>query len=517
MAKVIRFVRLAVENFAGVQSKEVNYGEITRFTGKNGEGKSTLCTAPVWTLYGTDLLGGKFDPAPTTYEYDDISSALTLEVDGTEYVLKRSVVNGTNKFHIDESSKTATEFNSFVSGLFDKDTFLSLYNPAYFFNLHWTKQRDFVMKDVIAPSNKEVFEEMSRVTPEQKAKDISFNPQAARLSEEFKKKSVAGMESDYKEAKGKHDKAHQQAQGVAKDRAKQLKENGTPPEIDRAALEAELGGLQDKIDTFDQDVRKVTDRSREREKLQYRISTLSDRIADGKSEHAELSSKEVKSTCSTCGQDLQDDAKEQAEQTHKDQLKTIAVSVNGLIADKKKLIAELEELPLLPDTEHSVSDLTARVNEITNTLRLVDSHAKATADLATAKQNEVDELKAKNDAIFVLDAIKAFKAQEAQLQVSKVEALFKTLSVRLEEYNKTSDEPKAFFMIQMNGKDYTSLSTGERITAGLELTEFLHNQSGLVTPTFIDSYGEFTDKPLVYGQLITARAVGGKELTVDAT
>ncbi|MDU5949080.1 MAG: ATPase, partial [Paenibacillus macerans] len=114
-----------------------------------------------------------------------------------------------------------------------------------------------------------------------------------------------------------------------------------------------------------------------------------------------------------------------------------------------------------------------------------------------------------------LDAIKAYRAKEAELQAEKVQALFTTLQIRLFKFVKTTGEYESDFSIQMSGKDYATLSTGEKIAAGLELTEVLHKQSGLIVPTFIDGIGEYTGEVAVYGQLITGRAVKGQKLKIE--
>jgi hypothetical protein len=70
-------------------------------------------------------------------------------------------------------------------------------------------------------------------------------------------------------------------------------------------------------------------------------------------------------------------------------------------------------------------------------------------------------------------------------------------------------------MIQMDGKDVSAISQGEKITAGLELCEVLHLQSKMVVPCFVDGVGEYTGDYNVYGQLIIAQAVRGQKLQIN--
>ncbi len=89
------------------------------------------------------------------------------------------------------------------------------------------------------------------------------------------------------------------------------------------------------------------------------------------------------------------------------------------------------------------------------------------------------------------------------------------MKVRLFNYVESTGEYKPFFMIQMDGKDYTSLSQGEKITAGLELHEVLHKQSNLISPCLIDGAAEYTGKIKVYGQAIICKAVEGEKLKIN--
>ncbi|MDD9266003.1 ATPase [Paenibacillus sp. GCM10023248] len=511
----IKFISLHLISYTGHDEITVNYGDITKLTGKNGEGKSSIGGAPSWIMWGCDLTGGKFDPSPTDRPYERVYASLTLSVNGAEQTLTREIIGGTNKFYVNQVPMKAKEFESHVAGLFTKEQFLALYSPGFFFNQHWSKQREQVMQHVSAPTNKEVFQAMTRTSPDQKVKDIILNPHAARLEEELKKHTIADLEKKYTDLKGKNDKLHIQSQGSVKTLSDQLKALGPAAEIDREALQTEGEELDRKIQSYEADKSKVTQWENQRSRLQMQIDSLSQRIIDGKAEHARTKGTEINTTCNSCGQELTEEAKATSLDNKKTVVNGIAKRVNDMIEQKKELVAQLEAFPLMEGPNYSVADLISRIGEINSILQADITRAKAASELDKAKQNEVEYLKAKNDSIFVLDAIKAFKATEAQLQVSKVQELFTTLSVRLFDYVASTGEYKPAFVIQMDGKDYPTLSAGEKIGAGLELSDVLYKQSELIVPTFVDGIESYTGKVLVYGQLITGRAVPDQELKIE--
>lgn len=515
--KQVRFKQLELENYTTHRELTVDYGDITKLSGMNGQGKTSIGTAPVWIKYGTDLLGKTYNPSPTNYDYDRVFGALVLTVDGVDLKLARELIKGKSgtNYYINDVPVKESEFSELVNSLFDKDTFLSLYYPLYYFALHKDKQRELLLKNLVPPANAEVFAEMSRKSPDQKQKEIELNPQAARLAEALKKHSLEQLVSLHTDLKNKNDKLHVQSQGSVKTLTAQLQTMGEDKIIDREAITAELETLKAKIDTFDADRQKVVERNNEIRSLQLKIDGLTRQIESGKKDYDAAAAQQIDQECRTCGQPLTDEAKKKAEEARKDNVKHHAEKVNPLIRERKALRETLAELSPLPEPDYSISDLVARTNELNALLRAEENRSKAEKELAEAKANEVSYLQAKNDSIFVLDAIKAFKAKEAEIQAQKVQSLFTTLSVRLFKYVKTRNEYESDFMIQMDGKDYVALSAGEKIAAGLELTDVLFKQSGLIVPCFIDGIESYTGKVAVYGQLITARAVLDQTLKIE--
>ncbi|MDT2237665.1 hypothetical protein P7H19_17225 [Paenibacillus larvae] len=98
-------------------------------------------------------------------------------VDEKDVLLSRGIEKGKATYYINDVPSKAKEYEELVKSLFDKDLFLSLYNPSYYFISQWNEQRELLLRYVSA-RDKEVFAQL----PKQ---------QAEKLGELVKKHSLA--------------------------------------------------------------------------------------------------------------------------------------------------------------------------------------------------------------------------------------------------------------------------------------------------------------------------------------
>lgn len=520
MAKQIRFIRLVLQNFAGVKQLDEQYGDITRLSGKNGEGKTTFGEAPAYIFFGTDIYGSKFNPSPTTYEFDRVYAALTFAVDGDEQTYAREITEkGTNAFYINDVPIKAKEYDSAVAELFDKDVFLSLYNPGYFFTLHWTKQRELLLKNTLPPAKSVVLQEMSRTSPEQKAKDIPLNPDAAKLDELTQKHSLDDLQKIHGGTGGQKSKLEKQY--IAdQSRTKTLREQfdrlpAAPEDID--AVKAESAALLEQIQKVAPQIDKAKQEADKRSGVQSQLIAVRQQVDVAKDRYMKVYNEPIEDICPSCKRPLDEEsikAVTDTKEAHKEELRTEHAA---LVAKRKELEEQLAGMELVDvsDLWNEMRELERKRDGLEDIIHAEKERAGLKTDVEAAKKAEDATLTALKDSIFILDAIKAYRAKEAELQAEKVQALFTTLQIRLFKFVKTSGEYEPDFSIQMHGKDYATLSVGEKITAGLELSEVLFKQSDLVLPTFVDGVGEYTGDFNIYGQLITAQAEKGKKFTIE--
>ncbi|GIP25511.1 hypothetical protein J23TS9_06410 [Paenibacillus sp. J23TS9] len=522
MAKHFRFIRLGLRNFAGLEGDTaVEYGDITKLSGKNGEGKSSIGTGPVWAFCGTDINGSKYNPSPTTYEFDRVYSALTLEVDGEQIEFAREIdEKGKNATYINSVPTKAKEYEEVVAALFDKEDFLAMYNPGYFFTQHWSKQREQVLKYSIPPAKSEVLKEMSRTSPDQKAKEIKLNPAAAKLDELMKKHSLDDLQKIHGGTggqKSKLEKQHIAAQSRTRTLQEQLDRLPDSSGKDLESLRSSEAELREQIKIADALPAKAHEIEMKHREVATKLHLQREKINQSKERFLVLHGEQIEGHCPTCKQAL-DKKSVAAAQENKDTRVAKAREAHQELIDKR-IELEDELASIIPidvgDLPKQVRELENQLNVVLDDIRNQIACERIEADVTAAKKAESDTLTNLKESIFILDAIKAYRAKEAELQAEKVQSLFTRLKIRLFKYVKTSGEYEPDFSIQMDGKDYVSLSVGEKITAGLELTEVLHKQSGLIVPTFIDGIGEYTGKIAVYDQLITARAVHDQELKIE--
>lgn len=499
--KQIKFNQLTLTNFKSHRDLTVNFGEVTKVTGDNAQGKSSILEAITFLFYGTDTFGSKTDPTPINYEHDETMVTLLFEVDGKQVKLGRILRKGKASYIINDVPSKATEFNQLVDSLFDKELFLSLFNPNYFFTMHWSKQREMLMQYVPAPINKEVFTELPK-------------PQADKLSELVKKHSLNDLEKIHRENNTKQDKVYIAAQSRTKTLKEQLEGLQASSESEEE-LNQKLAKLQQQLADIDEQSATLAESNKAYEQKQTEIRNNRNRIEMSKDRYLKVRGDEIAEDCPTCRRPLDEKSVATVKENREQELANMREDHNKLLAERDRLAEELLQLTYIERSElhEQATKLHHEVHAIQAQLRSFEQRNKLAEQITEAEQHEQATLTSRNDSIFILDAIKAYQAKEAELQGEKVQGLFETLSIKLFETLKNG-EIKPTFEIEMDGKPYSKLSLSESIRAGLELREVLSEQAEIILPTFVDNAESITKLKEPSGQLIMCRVVGGRELEI---
>lgn len=497
----IKFNQLTLQNFKSHKDLVVKFGDMTKILADNAKGKSSIGEAITFLLYGTDLVGSKLDPSPVTYQAENTLVTLLLSVEDGELLLGREIVKGRNKFYVNEVPSKATEFNEVVEKLFDKDLFLSLLNPSYFFTLHWEKQRQMILKYTTAPANKEVLKELPK-------------PQSDKLAALVKKHSLEDLDKIHRSNKTKLDKQYIAAQSRTKTLREQLEQNA--PTVPLDSLNVELKQLVKERNAIEA----VTDKAQETNgrinrlhtKIQF-LTTERDRI---KETFNQLKNEQIQDTCRVCHQALQDEAINAVEAEKEQRIQQVKLKFQEVVDERKALEEELKTLEYVDVSEQmeKARSLQEKISPIEYEISKHKQYKFLEEQVIAAEANEKETLESLNESIFILDAIKDFKAKEAELQVKKVQDLFENLSIKLFEEVKTTGDNKPTFIVQMDGKDYMKLSFSEQTRAGLEIRDVLSEQSDLIAPCFVDNAETITKFKEPNGQLIISRVAAGLELEV---
>ncbi|MGK4041370.1 ATPase [Heyndrickxia oleronia] len=497
----ITFITLTLQNFKSHRDLTVNFGEQTKITGDNAQGKSSIQEAITWLLYGVDSLGSKLDPTPITYESEGTKVSLLFFIDEKQVLLGRELHKGKTHYYINEVPSKAGSFKEILDQLFDKNLFLSLFNQNYFFTLHWEDQREMLLKYVTAPANKEVLKHM-------------LDEQKKCLEPLLKKHSLNGLEDLHKDNKKKKDKQYIAAQSKTKTLKEQMEHY--QPTIPFDSIVAELNPL--KRDR--EEIEKVTDSAGE---INGRINVLNAKINNLNKERDQmkkdwdlLKNEKIEDHCGVCKQPLQEESLQSVRDEHEQRKDNFKKIFHQIVEDRKKLEEELKTLEYIDVTEQieKVREIQSKIDPLEKELSKHKDYKLFQEQVQQAEKEEKELLSSLNESIFILDTIKAFRAKEAELQAEKVQALFDTLSIRLFEKQKNG-ELKNTFEIEMDGKPYRKLSLSESIRAGLELREVLSKQSEVITPVFIDNAESITSFKQPSGQLIISRVEAEKELTIE--
>jgi DNA repair exonuclease SbcCD ATPase subunit len=508
MSKLVRFIELVLENFTNHKKPEpIKFGRITRLSGRNGQGKTSIGTAPVWVFWGTDLFGRKWSPKPVNYEADVTRASLLLEVDGKLIKFERGIDGGDNVFLINDVPTKAKEYEAAVASLFDRDEFLSLYNPQYFFGLHWTKQREMILRYTTPPAKQEVLKHL----PE---------PQAEKLNELLKKHSLDDLQKIHGGTggqKSKLEKAHIAAQSRTRTLQEQLTLMDSAPDVDIEEAKADIAKIDAAIAEIEQSMSGADENNRKIVALQSRIKSLLEQRDRMKQQFQALQSEPIADMCRVCKQPLKGDAVEAARADKERRIAEFKAEYDAIVVQRKELEAELAGLEYIDVSEklEEIRRWQEAKQALVDAIRAKEQRKQLEQQVEQARADEAATLASLKESIFILDTIKAYRAKEAELQAEKVQSLFTTLSIRLFKYVKTTDEWEPDFSIQMDGKDYAVLSAGEKIAAGLELAEVFYNQSNLIAPVFLDNKESYTGPIRTFDQTIISVVVPDQELKIE--
>jgi DNA repair exonuclease SbcCD ATPase subunit len=493
----IQFEFLSLKNFKSHSLLHLTFKEITRISGDNGQGKSSLAEAITWCLYGVDPLGSKMDPTPLNYDFDETLVELLILVDGKQIMLGRGIEKGKSKYYINEVPEKATPFDDLVNSLFDKNLFLSIFNPGYFFTQHWEKQRSQLLQYVSEPTNAEVLKELSKLDRES-------------LADLLKKKSLDDIDKIHRENKTKQDKHYQQKSGSVSALEEQLQRN--QHDYNSHNITETMHELNDQFAQVDEKIRQhnkvaqaANDKERQRTRVSAQFEAKKSEYLREKQSLERTKNEPIEDSCTTCGQHLPDEAIEKVQQYKAKQIAQQTEKLKALAEECKTLQEQVKSFGQ-PDEVENIDDLIDQRQQIKDKMMILERIGTLSKDIESAKQERDAARDSMNESTVLIDAVKAFRAKQAELMAGKVSALFKTLSIRLFDIQKNG-EIKPTFEIEMDGKPYSKLSTAEKIRAGLELIEVLSNQSGVIAPTFVDNVESIMRFTKPSGQLVTARAV----------
>ncbi|MBO5484306.1 MAG: AAA family ATPase [Lachnospiraceae bacterium] len=212
----IKLKKMHIENFKKIKEKDIDFGNLTRISGQNAVGKTTIADASMWCLFDKNSQGeAKFQIRPldsfgNQIDHVEIRVILTLEVDGCEVVLQKvqkqnwvkkrgslteTLQGNVNTFEIDGIPKKEKDYKKYIAGIVDEELFKLITNPQAFVSKKWQEQRKELMKfapdidneDVIA-SNPKVLQELALALSLHSPEDLQIK--AKKALSEYKKQQT---------------------------------------------------------------------------------------------------------------------------------------------------------------------------------------------------------------------------------------------------------------------------------------------------------------------------------------
>lgn len=553
---------------------EFDLGTLTKVSGGNGKGKTTIGEAITWALLGTDLVGNE---RATTRLVNHNCKDVYVELD---FIFEAEVLNlvrrrkgSTTTIYLNDK---LVKQNDLVKYYREKELLLSILNPIYFPGLA-PKDAKAILESVLEEVSKEdVYEELDEKIVKT-LKDTRLGNVNLYLESQRDRGREVEEELQYwngfKEGKQEDieipgavefDKAPLEALNL---KLKELSNEKVTILHDVSSslaenmrLSKELGEINTQIDTIRKSKPSLIDVS----DLETKVIRLRANYKD-KAKMIRTSNNTV--TCPKCETVIDMDEKVKAKVSKELE----AIKVKGKVAaDELKAITEsnvivgaeyeVQRKEILEGLEFEVNRLEEDIGklDVSKLQKENEEHVKAQEDeinrrkiilmgqiIALEKEEQqaeyankehVDLLKRKEEVEakvkeatenikeleeeqlqikLYIDYAKQFAAKRLDIQSKQINEHLDKVTIQFEKIIQSTGEIKPDFKILYDSKEFAVLSNSERIKAGLEIAKLLMIVSGLYAPIFIDNAESITEIPKMDTQLIEARVEAGKELTVE--
>lgn len=408
---------LLLQNFKGCKELKIDFKHRTNIYGRNATGKTTIHDAVMWVLFNKMADGTKpdkirpHDKTGKEIDFVDISATLDLEVDGVNYVIKKTQKQNWVKHHGEEKKvfegnvnewevngipKTQMEFKKWMNQLVDEDVFMFTASASAFLKLPMKKRREQLFNLITEILNEDIIEKnpelveikglLNNCTAEEAIKRAqkqitTYNKKLveipARIDEISKQRSnidLADMELQKNELIRNIEQADKKREDIlsAVDEVSKLSNELMKLQFEKVDIEKKS---MDKLMTERQRVEGIIQNSENRFSqavkrqayLEPFIKNVESKISDAKKEKSMLASKyrEISGeqfnketcVCPTCGQVLQPEKIHEIEAEFSDKKKKRLAAIN---TQGMQLKAEIES------NEKELGDASSEIVAIKN-------------------------------------------------------------------------------------------------------------------------------------------------------
>ena len=279
-ATIIKLMRILIENFKGIKSLDIDFGDVTVISGKNASGKTTISDAFSWLLFDKDSNGNStFAIRPKDADGKDIDNIeikveATLDVDGETITLTKiqkqkwtkhrgstapTFEGNVNEFQVNGFPAKKSEYESQIHSLIDESLFKLITNPRTFAAMKWQDQRKTLMEFVSEITDEDVLN-----TDSEKYEPIKADVLAAGSDKSREKANVAlkALKKEQLEYPVRIDEAMRNIKGDVGDDENALIEEKARIEATLQAIQNERNGLSTASDITADILNQITQKQR---------------------------------------------------------------------------------------------------------------------------------------------------------------------------------------------------------------------------------------------------------------
>lgn len=477
----------------------------TYIVGANFQRKTTVGSLFNWCMTGTTLNGKEKESVANDTKKDNRVVVDITFVDnfGIEHKLVREK---SKEIHLILDGKEVKQ--EYLSQFYkDKDIFLVVYNPYYFWTLEPKEQKDLIRK----------------ILPVINAKDV-FNL-LTEYERNLIKKPIDGLNS-YNEQKNKEIDLLKKEYDINSGRIETLKKIALEKEGDLLTFEKEeeLTKLQSRFDeiSMNMDNYNLENITISIESLNRRIKNIIEDDLSKISKQYERENNKLKETekektiCSYCMQEIKDnEAKENLKKFIKKEMNNLQEKADKLKEDAKGLLElkkekqnifdklntqDMKQLQIEKDNlKQKIDELQKEKNEILfhnqevkirienvkNAKEALESCEKANEEIQQKIEINKEQKK----------VINKLRILTIETQKEKIEKYLNKVNIEFSKLVKTTGEIVECCNIQYDGRDYKKLSKSQQARACLEISNVFNNISGIKAPIFFDDAESTTDIP----------------------
>lgn len=482
-----------------------------------------------------------------------------------------SLQGNPNSYEIDGYPKSEAEFKAYVSGLAQsEEMFKMLTNPQYFSSLKWKEQRDILMKLVAEVSDVELAQTDAKYTPligelEKAPSTDDIRAKFSKALSEWKKKQaeIPVRIDEAEKSKVDVDVAEQELLKADLERKieavdDRMENAGT--EIDRLrgkemqlqfdmsgimqVMNDELSAKRRGLDSAKDDAtREFNDLHNQIQSAENQIKANEKTIFDTDAErknlgveyNAEFSKAfdetpylfdeskwvfdENSTVCSLCGQQLPANKIEQLKADIERLTKENAKSQEDIVALKEqepKALAKQNDYAKQLYLKAEKADLQSQLDEVNKVIAQAANNVAIDDRIETLRdeQKEIGQKVADQEQmLYLLEEFIRFKLNKVS---ESINSHFKTVNFKFFEMQ-LNGGMKDCCECTVNGVPYSTLNSGHRIVAGLDIIRSLSELYGVSVPIFVDnaeSLNEF-NVPDMDAQLILLSVSEDKQLKVE--